>query len=190
MPVTSGSETKKVLRVCIWVWPQYSILIIDHYENLYCQILGSKTFHLIPPTEYSCLKGGSMTTWLISEKRFPSARWKPLENDPANLVLDPLDSTTPWLTTDPVSLNPNDPNPLLRNCRPLIITLHPGEVLYLPALWFHHVSQQPNEHGICMAVNYWYDMDFTAPLYPFFNFLRNSTMIQDNRSDEIQLETE
>jgi hypothetical protein len=41
-----------------------------------------------------------------------------------------------------------------------------------------------------MAVNYWYDMDFTTPLYPFFNFLHNTTMIEDGRSEEIQLDTE
>ena len=42
-----------------------------------------------------------------------------------------------------------------------------GDVLYLPSLWFHHLRQS---HG-CIAVNYWYDMEFDAR-YTYNNFLR------------------
>jgi hypothetical protein len=53
-----GLEIMKVQQVSIWVWLATDFLLtLDHYENLYCQILGSKTFHLVPPTEYACLKG-------------------------------------------------------------------------------------------------------------------------------------
>jgi peptidyl-lysine (3S)-dioxygenase / protease len=72
----------------------------------------------------------------------------------------------------------------------MVVTLHPGQVLYLPALWFHAVKQEPNAEGLCVAVNYWYDMDFTGPLYPMFNFLKNSTMVEDGRGHNIRLDQE
>lgn len=126
----------------------------------------------------------------IIEQRFPSAQWTTSKQEPTILTLNPVNSTTPWLTINPSTLNPNEPDDLLRNCKPVIVTLQPGEVLYLPALWFHSVSQKSNSSGLCVAVNYWYDMDFTGPLYPMFNFLRNVTMIEDGRSQEIQIESD
>jgi len=125
------------------------------------------------------------------EKVFPSARWTPSEEDPTQLTIKQVDGTTPWLTVDPSSISEShNEDPLLRSCKPLVVTLLPGEVLYLPALWFHSVSQITNSDGLCIAVNYWYDMDFSAPLYPLFNFVRHSAMIEDGRSDEILLDTE
>jgi hypothetical protein len=125
------------------------------------------------------------------ERVFPSARWTPSKEDPAQLVIKPLDGTTPWLTIDPSSISESEhQDPILPSCKTLVVTLLPGEVLYLPALWFHAVSQTTNSNGLCIAVNYWYDMDFSAPLYPMFNFIRHSAMIEDGRSDEIVLDTE
>jgi hypothetical protein len=40
--------------------------------------------------------------------------------------------------------------------KPLSCTVGPGEVLYLPALWYHRVAQR----GETIAVNYWHDMPF------------------------------
>ena len=38
---------------------------------------------------------------------------------------------------------------------------------------YHKVSESTSQkEGICCAVNYWYDMDFSGPLYPFSNFVR------------------
>lgn len=107
------------------------------------------------------------------------------------MTITPVDGTTPWLTIDPSSLSKAvHGDAIVRNCQPLVVTLCPGEVLYLPALWFHAVSQSTNKDGFCIAVNYWYDMDFSGPLYPMFNFVRHSAMIEDGRSDEIMLDTE
>lgn len=46
-------------------------------------------------------------------------------------------------------------------------------MLYLPALWYHKVAQSVDNEGVCVAVNYWYDMDFTGPLYPLSTFVRS-----------------
>jgi hypothetical protein len=123
----------------------------------------------------------------VLEQSFPSANWVPSKEYPTHFTLNPKDSTTPWLTVDPSKPSTPESGDIVRECKPLVVALQPGEVLYLPALWFHSVSQTSNEHGICMAVNYWYNMDFSCPLYSMFNFLRNVTMIEDGRSEEIEL---
>ena len=66
-----GLVMRKAQQVFIWVTLSKISLMLDHYQNLYCQIVGSKTFHLVPPTEYACLKG--IPTWkmyLISRTVF------------------------------------------------------------------------------------------------------------------------
>ncbi|KAI7840470.1 hypothetical protein COHA_005772 [Chlorella ohadii] len=45
---------------------------------------------------------------------------------------------------------------------PIKVTVKAGEALYLPAMWWHHVEQEPDEQGRAIAVNYWYDMKFDA----------------------------
>ena len=130
-----------------------------------------------------------MLSWL--ERVFPSARWTPSEQDARHLTIKVMDGTTPWLTVDPALISQSDQEiTILRSCKPLVVTLRPGDVLYLPALWFHSVTQATNPDGLCIAVNYWYDMDFSAPLYPMFNFIRHSAMIEDGRADEIVLDTD
>ena len=123
---------------------------------------------------------------LISERRFPSARWKPSTVNPTTLELEPVNSDVPWLTVDPATITSNSPT-LTRHCKPLVVTLAPGQVLYLPTLWFHSVFQLPNPHGLCVAINFWYDMDFTTPIYPLYNYLRHTTMIAQSRSQEIPI---
>lgn len=51
---------------------------------------------------------------------------------------------------------------------PLHCRLEAGDMLYLPSLWFHHLRQS---HG-CVAVNYWYDMQFDLK-YCYFKFLES-----------------
>lgn len=41
-------------------------------------------------------------------------------------------------------------------------------MLYLPALWYHRVSQ----NGITVAVNYWHDMQFDQK-YVYYRFLQS-----------------
>ena len=52
------------------------------------------------------------------------------------------------------------------------VTVHAGQALYLPSLWFHQVKQS-GDHTDCagntIAVNYWYDMNFDSR-YAYFKF--------------------
>ncbi|KAI8914057.1 jmjC domain-containing protein 7 [Powellomyces hirtus] len=138
----------------------------DHYENLYLVVAGVKTFVLIPPTESFCLY----------EKPYPTAQYTPSTPDPTHSTIWTIEdcipaATTPWASVDPLheSLNPHDADaqshPLFaKYCRPLVVTVRAGEMLYLPSMWHHQVLQEEEVmekgFGAAIAVNYWYDMEY------------------------------
>ena len=102
--------------------------------------------------------------------------------------MESTNSTNPWITVSPTNITGPSTSSSSKgqdDQLQLQANLEPGDVLYLPALWFHAVSQKPSANGLCIAVNYWYDMDFSAPLYPMFNFVKYLTMLRDNRSKEV-----
>lgn len=78
-------------------------------------------------------------------------------------------SCVPWVAIDP--LKPDlKKYPNYKNSSPLTITIYPGDLLYLPSLWFHHVQQQNGT----IAVNYWYDMQYDLK-YVYYKFLERIT---------------
>ncbi|XP_071449889.1 bifunctional peptidase and (3S)-lysyl hydroxylase Jmjd7 [Hetaerina americana] len=64
-------------------------------------------------------------------------------------------SHVPWICIDP-----EKPDlmayPLYSNATQVKVRVHEGDVLFLPAHWFHHVKQSHQ----CIAVNFWYDVRF------------------------------
>jgi len=73
----------------------------------------------------------------------------------------------PWIANDP--LNPNYiTHPKYKHSNPISFTLYPGDLLYLPSLWFHHVQQSDGT----IAVNFWYDMEFDIK-YNYHKFVDN-----------------
>ena len=44
--------------------------------------------------------------------------------------------------------------------RPLRVTVHAGDVLYLPAMWYHAVEQDEGDADAVIAANWWFDMRF------------------------------
>ncbi|KAJ9495502.1 hypothetical protein H2202_009042 [Exophiala xenobiotica] len=84
------------------------------------------------------------------------------------------DNRIPWIPIDPLNLPTPDvlasKYPYYQYSHPLTVTVSEGEILYLPAGWFHHVSQEcgvwdDGEIAPCIAVNYWYDMDYEGEKY-------------------------
>ena len=61
----------------------------------------------------------------------------------------------PFATWDPDFPEENGPE-YSQYATPIRVTLGEGDMLYLPALWYHKVLQSCSEEGICCAVNYWY----------------------------------
>lgn len=150
----------------------------DPYENIYVQILGQKHFVLLPPIESAC----------VNEQEHPAATYQP-GNGPTDDIsklnlhptLDEPASTIPFAMWDP-DLPERNKTPFSHLSRPVRVTLNPGDILYLPALWYHKVSQSCSPEGICCAVNYWYDMEYTGSFHALSTFARRVGLIV-NESD-------
>ena len=154
----------------LWIGNDRSVtgLHKDNYENIYVQVRGQKHFVLLPPIEMPC----------TNEQLLPKARYRPVEDRssmlPEDLTFDAGEDDTQvpvatWDPDDPLRW----PSKYSHLSTPLRITLNEGDLLYLPAMWYHKVSQSSGVEGFACAVNYWYDMDFAGRFWAANNFLRD-----------------
>ncbi|KAL2879455.1 hypothetical protein SGCOL_005320 [Colletotrichum sp. CLE4] len=179
----------------LWIGASRSVTALhkDNYENIYVQVRGRKHFVLLPPCCHPCVNETALAPATYSRRR----RWGEGEEDAGELVLN-LDrakgseaevedgkgeeETTrpdpiPFATWDPDQPQVNA-TPYSHLAEPVRVTLEPGDMLYLPAMWYHKVSQScpEDEEGFVLAVNYWYDMEFSGPLYPLSAFVKNVSL--------------
>ncbi|XP_011342581.1 jmjC domain-containing protein 7 isoform X2 [Ooceraea biroi] len=137
----------------------------DPYENIYCVLSGEKNFTLHPPTDLPWIPYANYSSAVYKERepgKWTIERIVDETSDPEETASSTL---TPWICIDP--LNPDyETYPEYRNAHTLRVTLRAGDVLYLPSLWFHHVTQS---HA-CISINYWYDMEFDIK-YAYFKAL-------------------
>lgn len=164
--------------VNIWIGNDDSISALhkDNYENLYCQILGRKKFVLISPLESICVR----------EETLPVATYRETVGGGLEIVREEGEEVHCWPTVDP-DIESGMGNTWWARCRPLTVDLDRGDMLFLPALWYHKVSQEVGEEGICCAVNYWYDMDYGGVFYSSINFVRMCAGLieqEDGRGDK------
>nr|GEV40471.1 hypothetical protein [Tanacetum cinerariifolium] len=148
----------------------------DHYENLYAVVTGEKHFVLLPPTDVH----------RMYIREYPTAQYNySEETGEFQLELENPVRHVPWCSVNPHPLPKNKEKemakfPLYHNGpKPFEVTVKAGEILYLPSMWFHHVRQTPDNRGLTIAVNYWYDMQFDIK-YAYFNFLQSITAPQES----------
>jgi len=165
----------------LWVGTKHSVSTMhsDPYENIYVVIRGSKTFVIAPPGEawfYSKSWFGT-AEWVESQEPGPQG----FENDQSDgepatdehvaeeekkipyvtLQASEVDSKIPWYAIPhPLHVSEEllERYPRLRHRpRPYTVTVHAGDMLYLPRGWLHHVEQHEDEYGLCVAVNSWFE---------------------------------
>ena len=163
-----------------WLGNSYSVTQLhkDNYENIYAQVLGQKHFVLLPPVDVAA----------VGEKFCSTADYEFVEAPTTgemelSLRLNESNEKVPFPTWDP-----DKPHERATKFSDLAfgmrVTLNEGDVLYLPAQWYHQVSQSCNSAGVCCAVNYWYDMEFSGTFHPAMSFIRNvvDAVTPDNQS--------
>lgn len=165
IPWATKAMGRKPDAVNFWMGDERAVTSLhkDHYENIYCVVKGKKEFILHPPVD---------APW-IPYKSFECGVYTNVEED---VSINYLDQKVKWIPVDP--LNPDfEEYPLYKNAHKYHCIVEEGDALYLPSLWFHHVRQT---HG-CIAVNYWYDMDFDVK-YCYFQFLQKMSNLIHNAS--------
>ena len=133
----------------------------DPYENIYCVVRGQKDIRLQPPSDLP---------WIPYRSLQPAVYRETQEGDWTQEV-NPHSPHVNWVAIDPLSPD-TETYPEYCNSRQYQVTLRSGDVLYLPSLWFHHLTQSQG----CIAVNYWYDMEFDVK-YILFNLLQKLKQI-------------
>ncbi|KAI8951331.1 phospholipase A2 [Xylaria longipes] len=167
----------------MWIGNSRSVTALhrDNYENIYVQVAGRKHFVLLSPMFQPCVNEQDLepATYIRSQSEGGQK-----EEDGDGLVLrmdeaadedEDRPPRIPFATWDP-----DTPEVCATSyshlAEPMRVSLEPGDMLYLPAMWYHKVSQSCSEDGICVAVNYWYDMEFSGPLYSLCSFVRNVSL--------------
>lgn len=155
-----SNSTPEAINLWIGDERSTSSLHKDHFENMYAVISGEKIFTLFPPTDIA----------FLCEKKFITRKYA-INSD---VVLDTKDKrikkrdihisdiNLPSDTLTWISDNPDRPmqtllaNDSYKYTHPITCTVRAGEVLYIPAMWYHQVTQ----NQLTIAVNFWYDQVF------------------------------
>lgn len=146
----------------------------DNYENIYVQVRGQKIFTLLAPVEMPC----------VNETSLPFGRYRPAADDKVMLeaCLNKDGEASPVTMWDP-DLPDDRATKYSKYARPLKVTLNEGDMMYLPAMWYHKVSQGNGAEGFSCSVNYWYDMDFGGSFWLGNAFLRD---VVNGKAQEVQ----
>ena len=148
--------------VNLWIGDSRSVTTFhrDFYCNMYGLVSGSKTFTLLPPCDSYRLhkrevpvaryRHGAAGWSLAMEEPEHSVSWCPLDRD----VVRGLSHAARMQQREyPHFFDETLPPPLK-------VTLHPGDMLYLPCMWHHMVEQDEGSSDQVIAVNWWFNQHF------------------------------
>jgi peptidyl-lysine (3S)-dioxygenase / protease len=136
------------------------MLVQDHYENVYVVLTGSKTFTLRPPCAGHMMHLKKYPVWqesMSSDLEFNThptglepVRWCPIDFDSVMSGGKGAERQRQFFPR------------FFQGPDPIRVTVTAGDVLYLPALWYHYVQQDEGDHEAVIAINMWYDMRYDS----------------------------
>jgi hypothetical protein len=139
------------------IWIGNAVKVQTHYDlsrNLACVAAGKRRFTLFPPEQL------------------------------ANLYIGPVDFTPGGTPVSMVPLDEPDFDRFPRFRQALdaaqVAELEPGDALYLPYAWWHHVESL---EGFNILINYWWN-EQQAPAQPYDSLLHAVLAFRDLPADE------
>jgi jumonji domain-containing protein 7 len=173
--------------VNLWIGDERSISSMhkDHFENMYAVISGEKVFTLLPPTDIAFLPETEYDTLKYEIVR-QQARASEEENTTIiakqDLVLTSRHSLNPtlrWIGLDPDHPDALKHHPKFKHAHPILCKVRAGEVLYIPSMWLHRVTQT----SLTVAVNYWFDQRFDFR-YVFYQTVKNIANAKEEEGEQ------
>jgi jumonji domain-containing protein 7 len=166
--------------VNLWIGDERSVSSVhkDHYENFYAVIEGEKTFTLLPPTDASFLDEQEYPSkiYALEGSRLECAATRSWYSQSSRVKKSDLRLSAENCPSESISwiaVDPDEPfcsskhSDSYKYATPIKCSVQAGEVLYIPAMWYHRVSQTKPT----VAVNYWYDQRFDFR-YVFYETMR------------------
>lgn len=149
-----SAEENNLTAANLWIGDERSVSSLhkDFYENFYCCISGEKTFILFPPADIAFMNEAEYKTKRYDYKKMHDNQINRIKQCDIHITdEDCPNEIVSWIANDPALSSS-----FFKDCHPILVTLKKGETLYLPAMWYHRVSQtQPT-----IAVNFWYEQRF------------------------------
>ncbi|XP_078667713.1 uncharacterized protein LOC144909547 [Branchiostoma floridae x Branchiostoma belcheri] len=147
-PFVNSLLTRRHLNMWLSDGNTLGKLHFDPFDNLLCQISGKKEVVLFEPHDNSALYEAHIPEAILGyNNRTGTFRRKTLL-DSTSMVMSPVDI-----------LKPNFQRfPQFAAALPVNCTIAEGEVLYMPAHWWHEVQSYPSstQHRN-LAINFWYE---------------------------------
>ncbi|KAF5100251.1 hypothetical protein D0Z00_001353 [Geotrichum galactomycetum] len=144
----------------------------DNYENIYVQVSGTKELFLIPPGD----------AYALDERFLTPACY----DADMNLVVDTVAGHKVLFPT----VDPNDPTThnevFRRHALVYRVVLEPGDMLYLPALWYHQVGVAGvgAANGTNVSLNYWYNPAPSSGLWMKWDYVRLTALLLRGYHDD------
>ncbi|XP_064602940.1 bifunctional peptidase and (3S)-lysyl hydroxylase Jmjd7-like [Liolophura sinensis] len=148
MPFISGMLNLKHKNIWLSDGNTLGKLHFDPFDNFLCQISGQKEVILFSPHENTKLYEAHIPEALLGFNRNTSTFRRKSLLDSTSMVMSPVDI-----------LNPDfERFPEFAYVFPMNCTLGEGDVLYLPAFWWHEVQSRPSPtERRNLALNFWYE---------------------------------
>ncbi|KAF6036653.1 hypothetical protein EB796_005046 [Bugula neritina] len=148
MPFVKNKLHLKHLNIWLSDGNTLGKLHFDPFDNFLCMIDGKKELILFEPHNNTQLYETHIpeAQFTVDLETFQFARKELLES--TSMVMSPLDIKKPDY----------ERFPKFQNTLPLNCTIEEGDVLFMPAFWWHEVQSYPNHFKKRnLAVNFWYE---------------------------------
>ncbi|KAK3598783.1 hypothetical protein CHS0354_020895 [Potamilus streckersoni] len=159
MPFFSNLLKREHLNIWLSDGNTLGKLHFDPYDNFLCQISGRKQITLFEPHENTQLYEAHIPEAILSFNKSTGEFHRKALLDSTSMVMSPVDILKPDFTRFP----------RFADAYPMSCTIEEGDVLFMPAFWWHEVQSFPNKTaGRNLAVNFWYEpfltKEFPCPL--------------------------